>query len=195
MGFRRKVDQLEPTKVPSALDVAWAAGIYEGEGCCQDYHTRKRVTARVTQKDPELLYSLRELFGGSVVGQGNKCQVWLVCGDRARYFLALIYPRLTARRKAQVDMNGALSFLGGSDPAILSSAQIHTLLSSRPTVSRKGRIPVGFEEAKQRRADGARAYWAKPENLEKRRAQNAARRQFGRLGAAVNKPISQERVN
>jgi hypothetical protein len=182
MGFRHKVATHEPTKVPTAVDIAWSAGIFEGEGCPQS-NGPGRINVRVTQKDPELLYRLRDWFGGSIVAQGS-CKVWLACGDRGRYFLALVYPFLTARRKAQVDTVGALSYLNGNDPAHLSHDQIRTLLDSRPTKPHK-KSTITHEEKRQRHREAALRYWSKPGNREKSKVRCAARRaklNFERLG-------------
>ena len=57
MNIRRDKPGLDATKAPTALDVAWAAGIYEGEGSCVAGGTKgKSFSVTVTQKDPELLY-------------------------------------------------------------------------------------------------------------------------------------------
>lgn len=195
MGFRRKLDKLEPTKVPTAMDVAWSAGIYEGEGCCQ-CSGRGRFGLRVTQKDPEILYRLRDWFGGSITRQGV-CKVWLACGDRARYFIALIYPFLTARRRFQVDSAQALEFLKGHDPAYLSANQIYMLLDSRPARARKRNV-LSPEEAKQHSRDNSKRWLdARPENRQRNRDSCTARRarlKFDRLNvtASVANP---ERVN
>jgi len=120
MWVRENKPGLEPIKVPTAIDVAWAAGIYEGEGTCSikgGSSGKGSYSTTVSQKDPELLYRLRDLFGGSVnlykVGTKRKFEVhhWLVSGDKARGFLAAIYPFLTCRRKAQIDATNARFFL------------------------------------------------------------------------------------
>src|SRR5271170_6920004 len=98
---------LDATKVPSLIDIAWSAGIYEGEGCCRlAGKTKRGLMIQVAQKDPELLYRLRDWFGGSVkfahcstVPADQQVYSWSACGDRARIFLALIYSFMTARRK------------------------------------------------------------------------------------------------
>lgn len=118
---------LDATKVPTELDIAWAAGIYEGEGCCRLCGKTKRgLMVQVTQKDHELLYWLRDWFGGSIQKQGTQgnCGVWNCCGDRARIFLALIYPRMTVRRKQQIDATNALEYLGAASPVGLTLAQL-----------------------------------------------------------------------
>lgn len=112
---RTPKDGLEPVRKPSVLDIAWAAGIYEGEGSCNTAVGHKSAfTVQVTQKDPEFLYKLRDLFGGSVKGYNNGgfwINHWRVSGNKARAFLGAIYPMLTSRRKEQIDATGARKFL------------------------------------------------------------------------------------
>ena len=126
--------ELEPTTVPSLIDIAWSAGIYEGEG-----HVRNRRSAativQVSQKDPELLFRLREWFGGKVsfakcstIPAEHQCHVWIVCGDKCRLFIALVYPFLTSRRKVQVDDTRALSFLNGESSIGLTLVDIKNRL-------------------------------------------------------------------
>ena len=59
MGYKPR--GLPPTKSPSLLDIAWAAGIVEGEG---SFGGKKRstVTVQVCQKEPEILHKLRDFF-------------------------------------------------------------------------------------------------------------------------------------
>lgn len=112
---------LDAVKRPTAIEVAWAAGIYEGEGCCTTNHNgtgSMSFAITVAQKDPELLYRLRDLFGGKI-GHYNRtfnkkvCPIshWKICGDRARTFIGVIYPFLTARRKEQIEVTPAGDFL------------------------------------------------------------------------------------
>jgi hypothetical protein len=118
-------DGLDPVRKPTELDIAWAAGIYEGEGSCNTAVKHKSAfTVQITQKDPEFLYKLRDLFGGSVKGYDNGgfwIHHWRTSGNKARVFLGSIYPFLTVRRKTQIDATGARYFL--NDAAHLISAQ------------------------------------------------------------------------
>lgn len=86
------------TKHPTLYEICWAAGIYEGEGS-----TRRQGEVSVPQKDPELLFKLRDLFGGRVK-KGNTENIWRweANGKHGRGFLMTIYSMLTQRRKAQV---------------------------------------------------------------------------------------------
>ncbi len=93
---------LEATLTPTVCDVAWAAGVFEGEGCC----TEPQVA--VTQKDTWLLYRLQALFGGRIqLNYSNGCSRWVITGPRARGFLMTAFSFLSPKRKLQV-----LSFLG-----------------------------------------------------------------------------------
>jgi hypothetical protein len=108
---------LDAVRRPTAIEIAWAAGIYEGEGSC--VATRTSFGVSVSQKDPELLYRLRDLFGGNVSHYNNRifnkkiCPIshWNISGDRGRTFIGAIYPFLTARRKEQIDATSAGHFI------------------------------------------------------------------------------------
>jgi len=90
------------------------AGIYEGEGCVAGI--KGRTIANVHQKDPEILYRIREMFGGSITeirkGTPKNCHVWKLYGDVARSMFHAIFPYLSTRRKMQVEKSGGLRFTG-----------------------------------------------------------------------------------
>lgn len=98
---------LEAKEHPTNIDIAWAAGIWEGEGnCCStswskegQKHTTTKIV--VTQKDPWLLNKLKLLFGGSIC-KHSFCFQWSITGARARGFIMTIYTFLSPRRKEQV---------------------------------------------------------------------------------------------
>jgi len=126
---------LDAIKVPTSLDVAWSAGLYEGEGSCVASGTRgTSFSVAVTQKDPELLYWLRDWFGGGVnlynVGKKKRFKIyhWVVCGDKARVFLGCIYPFLTSRRKAQIESTSASTFLDAARDVIRKDVLLGTSL-------------------------------------------------------------------
>ena len=124
MRIRKDRAGLDAILKPTDLEIAWAAGIFEGEGsCCASGTGKRSFVVAVDQKDPELLYRLRDLFGGTVDEYENNRGTlansfksftifrWAICGDRARIFLAAIYGYLTVRRKTQIDKTSAVRFL------------------------------------------------------------------------------------
>ena len=89
---------------PTARDIAWAAGLYEGEGYCG--FSNRTMKLALSQKDPWILHRLRCLFGGSVwvnptEGTGRVSQ-WRIFGARAHGFALTIYSYLSPRRRIQV---------------------------------------------------------------------------------------------
>jgi hypothetical protein len=100
MGRMKK--GLERVTPPSLIEIAWAAGIYEGEGSC--LRAKKLgggCQAQVSQKDGEITLRLRDLFGGSVCT--GRLRSWHVSGARARGFLLTIYRFMSERRKRQIE--------------------------------------------------------------------------------------------
>jgi hypothetical protein len=101
---------------PALADIHWAAGIYEGEGSCQNVGGSPVV--HVNQKDPFILHRLREFFGGTVRQRasvrlltGREIHRWILSGRRARGFLLTMFTMLSQRRRAQVRL--ALAPKGG----------------------------------------------------------------------------------
>ena len=95
--------QPAPVQRPTLLDIAWAAGIYEGEGTCSVGGGGKSFSVAVTQKDPELLRRLCRLFGGYILRPTpDGCSRWLLSGIRGAGFAFTIFGFLTARRRLQV---------------------------------------------------------------------------------------------
>lgn len=94
---------------PTTQAIAWAAGIYEGEGSCA-LRKRKNPGApqvSVAQKDPWLIDRLQSLFGGAVAHYDSKKHnaryyYWRASGFRARGFLLTIYKFLSPRRQQQI---------------------------------------------------------------------------------------------
>ena len=106
LGWRRRTfgylykQDTPPKETPSTLDIAWAAGLFEGEGSC---HSPKNSTSVViVQKDQWILWRLQALFGGAVTKRRTKdISDWRLCGAAARGFLMTTYKFLSPRRKAQ----------------------------------------------------------------------------------------------
>lgn len=93
---------------PGIPDLAWAAGIFEGEGsaCYASQTTRLSVS----QNKPWILSRLRLIFGGRVSIQKNRQNklsknpqwLWSVSGARARGVGMTIYAWLSPHRQAQI---------------------------------------------------------------------------------------------
>lgn len=108
--------KLAPIIKPSILDIAWAAGVWEGEGNCTAVN-EQWFRVSTAQKDPYILHKLRDLFGGSV----NKYEctsykypthihTWYLYGSRAHGFIQTIFTFLSPRRREQVKKAIQLSY-------------------------------------------------------------------------------------
>lgn len=86
--------------------IAWAAGLFEGEG-----YTRMANPINIIQKDTWILYKLKELFGGVINSTGNECYVWQIYGPEGRSLLKLFMPYLSPRRLKQIEDNKVFSIL------------------------------------------------------------------------------------
>lgn len=94
---------LEPKGHPTLLDIAWAAGIYEGEGCCHNGYKNHYYGVSISQKDWWLLEKLQSLFGGSIsLDKRNGAGHWRLSGPRGRGFAMTIYKWLSPIRKQQI---------------------------------------------------------------------------------------------
>ena len=101
--FTTAQDKLPKYKA-SMLDIAWAAGIWEGEGSIFPANG-KHLRVTVCQKDPEILHKLRDTFGGVVRSQVNypsEISTWYIYSDRAHGFIQTIFTFLSGRRREQV---------------------------------------------------------------------------------------------
>ena len=100
-------------------DIAWSAGIYEGEGNCKlvtfknKHAPRKyiRPTIVVSSTDLDVLEKLKRLWGGSIwaVKKWNpkskkQLYYWTLTFRKARNFVSAIYPYLMERRKKQLQI-------------------------------------------------------------------------------------------
>ena len=107
MSKGKKWNVAEATKVPSELDLAFAAGFMEGDGYFGKNKTT--VSAEFNQKDEWIVRRFEEWFGGAV-GQIHKQGIsngtywrWRISGDRARNFMRVAYPLLSPKRQEQID--------------------------------------------------------------------------------------------
>lgn len=98
--------KLAAIEQPTVKDIYWAAGIYEGEGSCQDTSPSGSglPSAAISQKDTWLLHKLVRLFGGKVYKRDkhDACNMWVLNGARATGFLLTIYSLLSPRRQSQI---------------------------------------------------------------------------------------------
>lgn len=107
------------TKTPTLMDLAWAAGFIEGEGCygrSGGFGDASTERVQVAQKDPECLYRLQAMFGGRIGFQNScysnlitkpdapsdKIPFWIVSGGRARGAMLTMYSFMSERRKAAI---------------------------------------------------------------------------------------------
>ena len=92
---------------------AWAAGLYEGEGCAYTERVGKgrrlqhRVCVQVKMTDRDVLEQLMQHWGGAIqslpiVPNRKPIWRWRIKGGRARHFLVQIRPLLGQRRRAQI---------------------------------------------------------------------------------------------
>jgi hypothetical protein len=93
---------LEAQAHPTIRDIAWAAGLYEGEGSC----VARTCSASIAQKDRWVLERMKLLFGGTIhehrTPKYESFFSWRVNGTRARGFVMTIYVLLSPRRQEQV---------------------------------------------------------------------------------------------
>lgn len=102
-GFGRRIGKnVAKAKVsPSLLDIAWAAGIVEGEGHFESNLENSTYRVIVTQVDQWLLRRLLLLFGGVIHAHTGNTSRWCVSGARARGFALTILSFLSPRRREQ----------------------------------------------------------------------------------------------
>ena len=90
----------------TVAEIAWAAGVYEGEGNCQpnartDIRRNPTAHVSVSQKDRWVLERFRYLFGGHIRPDNPGMWKWEVAGSRARGFLMTSYTFLSPWRRQQ----------------------------------------------------------------------------------------------
>ena len=92
---------------PGPLDIAWAAGLFEGEGTCAFPKTSQLVC--ISQKEVDILLQLQRLFGGQLSHSDGSLNAldgsifhWKLYGARARGFLMTIYKFMSPKRKLQI---------------------------------------------------------------------------------------------
>jgi hypothetical protein len=101
---------------PSTAEIAWAAGLFEGEGTIVIDARRVRLTVRMTDED--VLTHFRDVVGGHVYGPYQYQQpdghvrkpfwVWHSDGQDAAAVARLLEPWLGKRRRARIEATGLL---------------------------------------------------------------------------------------
>ena len=82
------------------VDVAYAAGFFDGEGNVSNKYNGDHLQANVAQNERLPLEWLQVLFGGHIYKTGGKratCYKWAVNGHEAYKFLDVILPFLMVK--------------------------------------------------------------------------------------------------
>lgn len=99
----------------SSEQVAWAAGLFEGEGSIT--HTRTDLQLTLVNTDLEIvqrfdaIVARGKIYGPYVRGYTDGCRrkprwLWVAKGDAAHDVLDLLGPWLSARRREQARVHG-----------------------------------------------------------------------------------------
>lgn len=181
---------LLPTAEPTRDDLLFFAGFYDGEGSVQS--GKRSCTMQLVQKDPELLYRARSLWGGSIHVNNRGISSWVMSGDRARRFLIQIYPYLSTRRKTQVENAGGLKLSGRGSAEISGFTPERAAARASMSTEERHRETCNQWVAKnrQRHIDYARK-WQK-ENRELVSARQRERRAAARLKLATSQKDTSE---
>jgi hypothetical protein len=181
---------LDAIRRPTAIEVAWAAGIYEGEGSCIAVKKSNSFGVCIAQKDPELLYRMRDLFGGSInaysrMFNGKECPIhhWKISGDRARTFIAVVYPFLTARRKQQIDSTTAGNFIEKAQDllrfdSLMGPSQVYESLWTRINEYDTAQRQKALEHKNKREAEWYASKSKDPAYMEQKRLAQRRRRKL-----------------
>lgn len=109
-------------------DIAWSAGILEGEGSFLVLGHKIRVDCQMTDKD--IVYRLQAVFGTGTVVETKTSQAhhkrtwkWSVCGENARAVMTAIRPWMGERRGARIDE--ALAARLSLDEKLAERARVH----------------------------------------------------------------------
>lgn len=96
--------------VVTDTDLAWAAGIIDGEGSISLARCKRQgkdetysLRVQVGNTDPRMILRLKELFGGSIPKVENRGRYkpmwrWILYGNAAAVFLTSVLPYLVSKR-------------------------------------------------------------------------------------------------
>ena len=157
MASRTVAQNIDVEPNPSALEIGWAAGVFEGEG--HAWGNKGRTCAVVSQKDPEILYRMRALFGGRIeMNRANTpyyLHAWKLYGDRARRFFQIIYPELSTRRRLQIEKVNGLVFTGKMQN--LREPMSPERVALRAAMSPRERVLESYRHHRQKNIERVRA--------------------------------------
>jgi hypothetical protein len=93
----------------STLDIAWAAGFIEGEGCFSQTGTSAQVTAAQVQKEP--IERLQRIFGGTVTQRQTRgfsekaIWIWRLNVTRSVQVMMTLYVLMSPKRKREIELS------------------------------------------------------------------------------------------
>ncbi len=105
--------KLNPPKLDDQQDVAWLAGLLEGEGCFHEGHTGRTLTPQVevAMADKDIIERVAQFFGGTSVTPKYRQKMnpnWrtqyrtLATSKRAVIIMQAILPYMGKRRSAKI---------------------------------------------------------------------------------------------
>jgi hypothetical protein len=87
---------------PDVANLAWAAGIIDGEGCITISYRKKpgvhQLVVKVCCVDDKMCPKLHEIFGGSLWVDKQQRHSWAVTGKRAGEVLEALRPYLVVKQ-------------------------------------------------------------------------------------------------
>jgi hypothetical protein len=95
--------------VVSETDIAWAAGLLEGEGSFLKKTKRKTILISCQMTDLDVLQRLKTIFGGSIYNttkakpHHKDAWSWCIFGTNAARVMELIKPYMLARRYIAIE--------------------------------------------------------------------------------------------
>ena len=91
-------------------DIAWAAGLLEGEGSFLQKSTRKTILVTCQMTDLDVLQRLQRIFGGSIYATAKvkahhkDSWRWQVIGVKAAETMELVKPYMLSRRSLAIEV-------------------------------------------------------------------------------------------
>lgn len=95
------------------LELAWSAGLFDGEGCCAKHTQSGGLIVCINQAHPEVLERFRDAVGiGNVNGpylyayRKKAMYDWRVFGTKSTIVLRKLWPYLSSQKKEQAIAKG-----------------------------------------------------------------------------------------